>query len=627
MKAPPHPPAGHRTFESTPFLAVALLSLTLLVFVPAHLYLRNRSGVLVFLPDVLTVTTLFAAGAGLILAALLAIMPPAIRLRLTVLTLGVSFLSWVHAYCLVWHYDVLDGRDIPWAAYTGRAIVDAGLWILVLGSLLWFAPRVYPLAGRVCGALIAIQLASLGINAAGAYISPLDFFKHYYVERTSAFTFSTERNVIVIMLDEFQSDIFAEAVLPRTEYRSHFNGFTYFPDTVAGANFTELALPAILTGNIYDNATPRAEFLRKAYLENSLPAALKRAGVEVEVYPWRGLANEAIYYDETVASNFKRRPRPWPDKLVDIARLVDLGIFRSAPQFAKRYVYNNSEGRLSALLTRTLDRAPSSGASAPPDGEAGPEEIGLGFVLDNEFLRLAREGSVPENKFATREGRTVFKFYHLAGLHVPVKMKRDLTVGVFDYNRANFSENAEAYARIMGAFLEELKRLNVYDNSMIVILGDHGSGRSAELYVSPGPAPRINELNRTAAGGDFQRDKARAIPLLLVKRFGEKGEIKTSRAPAAMIDIPATVLAELNLKHPPVYALPGRKDFHGIPLFELRENQPRERYYGAIEWSAAEDDFVKPISLYRISGFSWSDDSWGFVETMPPRRGIDRDRR
>lgn len=620
MNPAPRPPARRWAFEGTPFLAVALLTLTLFVFVPAHLYLGNRSAVLVFLSDVLSAATLLAVGAGLILAGLLAIMPPAIRLRLTVLILGVSFLLWVHAYCLVWNYDVLDGRDIPWTTYTDRAIVDATLWIFVLGSLLWFAPRVYPWAGRACGGLIAIQLASLGINAAGAYVSPLDFFKYYYVERTSAFTFSTERNVIVVMLDEFQSDIFAEAVLPRPEYRTYFSGFTYFPDTVAGANFTELALPAILTGTIYDNTIPRGEFLRKAYLENSLPAALKRSGIEVELYPWRGLANEAIYYDEAVASNFKRRPRPWPDKLVDIARLVDLAIFRSAPQFAKRYVYNNFNWRLSGLLTHTLNRPPLSGPAASSAAKAGPDEIGLGLVLDNEFLRLAREGSTPDNRFTARQGPTVFKFYHLAGLHVPVKMKRDLTMGVFDYNRANFSENAEAYAIIMGSFLEELKRLNVYDNSMIVILGDHGSGRSSELYVSPGAAPRISELNRTAAGGDFQRDKARGIPLLLVKRFGEKGEIKTSRVPAATIDIPATVLAELHLDHPPVQALSGRKDFSGVSLFDLQENQPRARYYSAIEWSATEADFVNPISLYRISGFSWSDDSWTFVETMAARR-------
>jgi hypothetical protein len=286
------------------------------------------------------------------------------------------------------------------------------------------------------------------------------------------------------------------------------------------------------------------------------------------------------------------------------------------PQFAKRYVHNDSAWRLSDLFTRALARHRLSRSTAGSGPAAGPEEIGPSHTLDSVFHGFTRSDLLPDNRMTTRGGRGVFKLYHLAGLHVPVKMKRDFTTGMFDYNRANFSEQAEAYAKIMGAFLDELKRHDLYDNSMIVILGDHGSGRTRELYTNPGSTRRTIELDRTASEGDFQRDKARGIPLLLVKRFGEKGEIKTSRVPASTIDVPATVLAELKIARPPVYALAGRKDFYGVSLFDLQENQPRVRYYGALRWAAEKSDFVNPITLYRIQGFSWSDDSWSFVKIL-----------
>ncbi len=321
-----------------------------------------------------------------------------------------------------------------------------------------------------------------------------------------------------------------------------------------------------------------------------------------------------------MASNLRRRPRPWQDKLTDVARLVDMGLFRSMPQFAKRLVHNDSAWLLSAVLPRALAQQLPAVAEAGSSTGTVTTEFGPGLTMDNVFIELARGHPLPGRGMTAHDGPDVFKFYHLAGLHVPVKMKRDFTHGVFDYNRANFSEQAEAYAKIMGAYLAELRRLNLYDNSMIIIVGDHGSGRSPELYVRPSSAEITARLDPTASRGDFQRDKARGIPLLLIKRFGEQGELKTSRVPASVIDIPATVRKELNLTHPPVPAVTAQPGFHGLPLFEMDESRPRARYYGAMRWAGGKSDYVNPIALYRIQGASWEDGSWSFVETLRPRK-------
>lgn len=602
------------------WMAATLCALTLFVLVPAHVYLVNRSAVAVFPHEVLAITLGLAVPVGLVLTGLLRLCPPRPRQYITVFVVGLSFLFWIHAYCLVWPYEVMDGGTIPWSDYTGRAVIDAALWVVVLGTAWKLVPRLYPRAVVLCTGLLVIQLVSLGISARRAYVSPLDFFKHYYVEKGPLFEHSTGRNVILILLDEFQSDIFAETVLPRADLRAPFSGFTYFPDTTAGANFTELALPSILTGRMYDNSVPRDQFLRDAYLEHSLPVSLKQAGFAVHLYPWMGFANESIYYHESVASNFRRRARPWQDKLADVTRLVDMGLFRSAPQFAKRLVHNDSAGLLSAFLSHRL--APSASTASTPKPAQGddPVEFGPGLTMDHVFIGLARGHPLPGKGMTAHDGPGVFKFYHLAGLHVPVKMKRDFTYGTFDYNRANFSEQAEAYAKIMGAYLAELRRRNLYDNSMIIIVGDHGSGRSPELYVSPSSAEITTRLDATASRGEFQRDKARGIPLLLIKRFGEQGGLKTSRTPASVIDIPATVRKELNLAHPAVPAVAGQPDFYGLPLFEMDESRPRARYYGAMRWAGGKSDYVNPIALYRIQGSSWEDGSWSFVETLRPRK-------
>lgn len=615
-KPSPHPEPASR--DLIPLWVSALFATTVFLLVPAHVYVLNQSALAAFASDFYVVAGLLALAATLAVSALLTLVPSAARIRLSMLLLGVCFLLWIHAYVVVWSYEAMDGAPIPWGTYGRRLLIDATLWCVVLLAAFRFAPRFYQRAPLACGALAVIQLASLGISAHRVPSSPASFSKFYYVDRRELFDFSSGRNVIVILLDEFQTDIFAEAVLPHEEYRGNFAGFTYFPDTVAAANFTEIALPAILTGEMYDNRRPRADYLREAYLSDSLPAVLMRKGWTVDLYPWRGLANEALYYDESIATNFRRRPQPLADRLLDTARVLDLGLFRSAPQFAKPYVYRNATWWFSRLAGAESVMQWAHRVEGTPPTLNPRFEHPTGYVIDDLFVQVARGLDNPGTNFSRREGPNRFKFYHLGGLHVPVKMRRDLTTGSFDYNRANFSEQAEAYARIVGAFLKRLREIGAYDNSMIVILGDHGSGRTKDLHVNPGDPARTKELDRTAVRNDFQRDKARGLPLLLVKRFSETGELKVSRAPASLLDVSATIRAALRLDSPDRPPLAGIDGFRGQPLYSLSEDQPRARYYGALRWAPEPSAYVNPISLYRVERDGWSDDSWSFVKTLAP---------
>lgn len=139
------------------------------------------------------------------------------------------------------------------------------------------------------------------------------------------------------------------------------------------------------------------------------------------------------------------------------------------------------------------------------------------------------------------------------------------------------------------------------------------------MYVRPEFTARTAALDQTAARGDFQRDKARGLPLLLIKRIGAKGEIVTSMMPASAVDIPATVLSELQLKPEAIPAIAGNPESHGVPLFETPEIAAnRIRYYGAMLWTPQQSDFVGRLRLYRIEGHGWSDASWSFVQQLKP---------
>src|SRR5690606_15040160 len=102
------------------------------------------------------------------------------------------------------------------------------------------------------------------------------------------YAFSAEQNVILIVLDAFQSDVFDDIIKQEPKYASRLVGFTYFPDAVAGANFTEIAVPALLTGQIYDNGRPRQDFMREAFLKTGITTLLNSQGFVADIYPWLG---------------------------------------------------------------------------------------------------------------------------------------------------------------------------------------------------------------------------------------------------------------------------------------------------------------------------------------------------
>jgi arylsulfatase A-like enzyme len=164
--------------------------------------------------------------------------------------------------------------------------------------------------------------------------------------------------------------------------------------------------------------------------------------------------------------------------------------------------------------------------------------------------------------------------------------------------RANMLRQGTGMLKIAATILERLKQLKVYDNSLIFIVGDHGSGvADAKINVSP----YGNNFNKSGPyKGNFRSFKAIGIPLILVKRINATGELKTSDAPVSLGDIPQTVVEELGLE----------ASFPGKSMFRVEENEDRERIYRAFVGPQENVEYLAPLYEYAVRGFSWDDTSW-----------------
>ena len=145
--------------------------------------------------------------------------------------------------------------------------------------------------------------------------------------------------------------------------------------------------------------------------------------------------------------------------------------------------------------------------------------------------------------------RPFFLFFHIYEPHMPWEPPPP-----FDTRyRDPYDGEVAAADAVVGAFLDELRRLDLYDPAIIVLLSDHGEG--------------LDDHGEEEHGILLYRE-AIEVPLVLKlprsRLAGERVE-----APAQLIDLVPTLLSLVGLEMP--------ESLRGRSLLELREGEPAER--------------------------------------------------
>jgi len=184
-------------------------------------------------------------------------------------------------------YKVLDGKSIDWSAYTGTAIVNTVIWVLclivpfVLRSIVsrnWKKIIVY-----VAAIILLIQVSTLTVlglitdsnnkNNTTAYLTT-----------EGQYDLSKNKNIVIFILDAFDSSYFMKLLDEYPELKTSFSDFTYYPDTVGGATRTTLAIPFIMTGKAWTEPVSYNEYLEKAFSEAELYDVLTASNYDIRVY-------------------------------------------------------------------------------------------------------------------------------------------------------------------------------------------------------------------------------------------------------------------------------------------------------------------------------------------------------
>jgi len=398
--------------------------------------------------------------------------------------------------------------------------------------------------------------------------------------------FSPERNIIILTLDSFQSDLFQELLDERDNYRDIFSGFTCYRNALTGYAQTAPSMLLLLTGKYYDNSLPFDDFRKDAFRDYSIMKYLKEHDYRIEFFCKKRL----VPVDKNISNLIENRPY----KLATIDHLKELltgSVYRCVPQRIKRYLYNTK--LFSQYIIKTMGVPGKLAIRRYYRAKLRKTKAGR-----RNFSKIAgkRRAFLDEKDgyVLRKDKRPVFKYIHLIGVHLPCVFNEKNEFEMMPRNRSSYKRQAIGLLRSVSSFIAELKRLGIYDNSMIFIIGDHGSMHRPMLSSLAG-------LKDVTNAQMIKRGKA--LPLILVKPFYAEGELRVSDAPVSLGDIPETIASATGIDH----------DFDGSSMFSLGNDEMRERrFFKEIKQDpkALKAGYHSPYQEYIVTGFSWFRGSW-----------------
>jgi hypothetical protein len=225
----------------------------------------------------------------------------------------------------------------------------------------------------------------------------------------------------------------------------------------------------------------------------------------------------------------------------------------------------------------------------------------LNFFANNLFLRRWRQSMT-----ATRDA-PVYKMFHLMLSHNPMVATEscDFAGQILPTVRPNVLNQSRCSLVETVLVLEQMKALGIYDDALIVLMGDHGAWvqpKGVRLGVEPDGTLKPMAVTPSQL--------ALSLPLLAIKIPGSTGVLRISNAPTSTVDVPDTISAALELNESF-----GRRNILALP-----EDAQRERKFHIYKHDRSEinAEYLTPIQEYIVDGDVYDGASWRLGKLYPP---------
>ena len=523
------------------------------------------------------------------------------------------------SYVLVFtgNYGVLNGFRLEdeQFLYGGRNYAyDAAI---VLGSAAIFAVLIRKKAFAVLttvSVLVTVSVFAVFYSEAHALLQVTETSKETETAQSRRASFPdyndtllsfsrTGQNVVILVLDMFTGDHIVPMLEKYPDLKKQLSGFVWYRDTLSMGNVTRFGLVGIHGGPSYsafELNRRKDKIQQKAYDESYAVLSDFFSEREYSV-GWGGIVMsrgddvvqhcatppDVVVTDEQTRLDYfpawQQRTgfeaeieQEWPFLAMN-------GLFRAMPYSLRRFIYQDGKWRrgdiagLNALRTTAHVFAFFDSLAVASNAD-NPRNTFRYFYTD-----ASHSGRFfsPENGMPTNDLRQFTRF----------RADPDFDVIGADHF---FSELAALRAVIR--WMEWLRAEGMYDNTRLIIVSDHGTQDSRDLFEA------IGRLPSNIKGAAARRNPGGAYPLLMVKDFNASGPIRISDDLMTNSDVPELATTGIGM-------LPDR--FRGT--FDQAKTPDRVRLYASGDHNASLNLTTVDFLGFRVTGTMFKRENWHVI--------------
>ncbi len=387
----------------------------------------------------------------------------------------------------------------------------------------------------------------------------------------------TNPNVLVIMLDMFTGDHLGKIRNERPEVLRGFDGFTWYSDTISAGAATVMSVPSIFAGEKVASYKQTGD--DQIALEEKIDAEFKSffETLGQHSYTSKIIASEKIdfiqnknYVDHALVQVLINKAATKKESQ-DIANgrfAIKYGLFEALPWSMRTIIYSSGTWGLASLK-----------ASRSKEHYEVLNQLSLITQCDNG-----------KSSYVALTNELTHKPWNIDGTTLkpmdgdPYPQTKNQTEMVGDVIPEHYYAELSAMDRL-SEYFKWMKENKVYDNTMIVVVSDHGQSDSLPLLKTFGGE------NVKLTPGIYP---GRPVALLLVKPRDASGGLKESEAQMSTTDVRRFVEADIQ-GQTYVPSLDSRVRYHAIGSWQ-RERHPENHY--------------KIDSLWKVTGPKLNRESW-----------------
>jgi len=441
-------------FEIKELFPIFFFVFTLYIFAPAEIYLKNAAEFWFIYSDMWSVFAELSLFTSLIFLVVFYKLPSRIKVLQGILY-GLTFMLYIQGNILLYDYGELDGTAIDWHKFTSRGIYNSLIWLLfivMMPVIVCKKNQTIYFIRRIAYVVMFVQICTLAVGMSNIG-SQEKRNVNGYISTENEFNISSHKNTLILVLDAFDSELMQDLIREYPEeVEQALQDFTYYHDTLGASGNTLNSVPVYLTGMVNDKSLPFSEYMWDAYEKSPLIRELAEHDYNTGFYLSSHLVASSI---KNASQNYKVQRIKVDGQLGLGLKFMQLTAFKYAPHVLKPFfwVYTGQFNRMKLLDGVDL-YSPSN------------------FVF-NEKLK--------EEGFVADSDKDCFRYYHIDGSHVPYNMNENCEL--LSDNSGSEMAQARGCLKIVKRFCDSLKNCGVYDDTVIIVMADHGWTR--QMHQNP----------------------------------------------------------------------------------------------------------------------------------------------